>query len=139
MTMGKRTAWLSRTRSMIGKLLPVGQDQHRVGVFGRFVDAGRSAFLRGRQHFLGALHGGRIVGRDGCAGFEQLLDHVDGGRLANIVGVALEGQAEGRQRLPRRVHSAESTLLKKMSFWVSLILRTSCSSWKSTPCCCATQ
>ncbi len=40
------------------------------------------------------LHGGRIVGGDGAAFGEQHLDELDGGRFADVVGLAFEGEAE---------------------------------------------
>ena len=48
----------------------------------------------GGKFGLGALHGGGVVGDDGAALGEQHLDQVDGGRFADVVGFALEGEAE---------------------------------------------
>ena len=53
----------------------------------------------GGQFLLGALHGGGIVGGDGAAFGQQHLDEVDGGRFADVVGLALEGEAEHAEAL----------------------------------------
>ena len=54
---------------------------------------------RGGRASCGALHGGGIVGGDGAAFGEQHLDQVDGGRFADVVGLALEGEAEDAEAL----------------------------------------
>ena len=59
-----------------------------VGVFGVL------QLRAGGKFGLGALDGGWVVGGDGAAFGEQHLDHVDGGGLADVVGLALEGEAE---------------------------------------------
>ena len=48
----------------------------------------------GGKFGLGALDGGWVVGGDGAAFGEQHLDQVDGGGFADVVGLALEGEAE---------------------------------------------
>ncbi len=61
------------------------------------------------------------------------------GRLANIVGVALEGQAQGGQPLAAQGPQRGAHLVEE-DFPLGIVdLADLLSSWKSTPCCCATQ
>src|ERR1035441_7610148 len=106
----------------VGEFLPVGQNQYRVCILGCLVEvSGVDHSVRWRQHCLGTLPGGGIVGCDSSSRVQKFLVDFDG------------------RWLGRSVQSADSTLLKNTSFCVSFILRISCSSWKFTPRCWATQ
>jgi len=82
----------------IGKLFPLGEDQQGVGAGSGFV-GGAGVFEVGIHHFLGAIHGGGIVGGDLAAFLHQRLHDEDGRGFANVVGAALEGEAEDAETL----------------------------------------
>ena len=97
-----------------GELLPLGQNQKSIGVAGGFV---------GIVHELGArvqdlarpLRRRRIVGRNLAAFLQQRLHQQNGGRFADIVGAALESQAQhaqtlAAQRPQRGAHFAQEAL-----------------------------
>ena len=97
---GKADCGVKAHQIDVGKFLPVRQNQHRVGVLGRRINiCGIAKLRRGRHHCFGALHGRRIVRRHRGARVQQPLDDVDSRRLSNIVGIALESQAQRRQPL----------------------------------------
>ena len=78
-----------------GELSPVGEDEQGVYVGGRGVGVFCVLKLRaGGKLLLGALDGGGVVGDDGASFGEQHLDQINGGGLADVVGFALEGEAE---------------------------------------------
>src|SRR5580698_2104483 len=77
----------------IGKLFPLGKDEQGVGAVGGFV-GGACVFETGVHGFLGAFHGGGIVGGDLAAFLQQSLHQEKSGRFANVVGTALEGKTE---------------------------------------------
>src|SRR6266849_7733796 len=62
----------------IGEFLPLGEDQQGIGAVGRFVGGVRE-FNAGVHHFLGALHGGGIVGGDLAAFLQKSLHNKDCG------------------------------------------------------------
>ena len=55
-----------------GKLFPVGENEDRVGIFRSFKNCFGVLHFCGRgQDGFRAIHGGRIVSGDGCAGFGE--------------------------------------------------------------------
>ena len=77
----------------VGEFLPLGKDQQGVGAGGGFV-GGAGIFEIAVHGFLSAFHGGGIVGGDLAAFLQQSLHQEKSGRFANVVGAALEGEAE---------------------------------------------
>ena len=113
---GEADNFLEACQVDLAKLLPVGQDQERVGVLGRVVNVLRIAkFLRWRHRRPGVFHGGRIIGRNQGASIDEFPDYFDGGRLANVIGIALERESKRRQPFAaqgpqRRAHLVEEDL-----------------------------
>ena len=72
--------------------LPFGQQQHQLGAVERSFDGGLEAQLRVAQP--GVVDRGRVRDGDVRAGVGQLLGHVQGGGVADVVGVRFEGRAQ---------------------------------------------
>src|ERR1700733_7086516 len=81
-----------------GEFFPLGKDQDSVGAFGGLIRVGRELYGR-RQDFLGALHGGGIVGANVAAFAQQFFDEQQRRGFANVVGAAFEGEAEPAKAL----------------------------------------
>ena len=79
------------------ELVPLGRDDDAVGAFGGLVGVG--AVVDRRQQGLRRRHRRRVEGADLRAALHESLDHRNGGRVAHVVRVALEGQAEYGDRL----------------------------------------
>ncbi len=78
-----------------GELAPVGEDEQCVCCFGGGVGVCGEAEMRGGgDDGGGPRHGCGIVGGDGASFGEEHVDEIDGGRLSDVVGLALEGQPE---------------------------------------------
>jgi len=80
----------------VGEFLPLGEDQQSVGAAGRLVSrvSERDA---GRHYFPGSLHGSGIVGCDLTALLQERLHKEECRGFADVVGPALEGEAEHGQ------------------------------------------
>ncbi len=74
------------------ELIPLGRDDDPVGALGGLV--GVRAEGDRRQERLRRGHRRGVEGADRRAAFDEALDDRDRRRLAHVVGVALEGQAE---------------------------------------------
>ena len=79
------------------ELLPLGDDHQRVGAFRARVWP--VAIGDVAEDGLRLLHAGRIVGADLRPHVLQRGDQRDRGRLAHVVGIRLEGEAEHRDGL----------------------------------------
>src|ERR1017187_3549890 len=77
----------------VGEFLPLREDEQSVGAVGRLVSGVGEGDV-GRDYFLGALHGGWIVGGDLTALLQERLHKKECGRFADIVGTSLESEAE---------------------------------------------
>ena len=81
----------------LGELRPLGQHQQHVGV-GRGPED-RAGVLQLGMSRAGPVHGGRVVGDHARAVPVQGPGHVQGGRVADVVGVGLEREPEDGDRL----------------------------------------
>jgi len=99
------------------ELRPIREDEEGVGVFSGFVCvAGVAEIGSCGKNLLGTLHGGGVEGNDRTTLGEEHLDEFNCRRLADIVGFALEGEAEDAEPLAAkgpqsRTYLAEEPLL----------------------------
>ena len=79
------------------EFVPFGQDHHAVGAFQRVIGVLRRD--PGSDAWRASLCAFRIIGADGGAGLLQIGQDHQAGRIAHVVGVGLEGQAQHRDGL----------------------------------------
>src|SRR6516165_190302 len=100
-----------------GKLGPIGEDEHSVGIGNSIVGVSCVAKpVARRQYLLGALHRRGIEGGNGAAFVEQHLYDLDRRGLTDVVGISFEGEAKHTKTLApqvpqRRANLADEALL----------------------------
>src|SRR4029077_2726476 len=98
----------------LGERRPVTQNEEGVSFPGGQIGIVDVLHRRaGGQVQHGALTGGRIIGDDGAALFEEHANDVKCGRLAYIVGATLEGESQDSNALTAEGPKSGADLVKE--------------------------
>ena len=106
-----------------GEFGPVGQDEEGVGIFRCRVGVVYITETRAwRKNLLRSFDCGWVVGGDGTAFGEEHFDDVNCGRLANVVGLSLEGEAENAEAFAAEGPQGRANLIEKAFLLLSVDL-----------------
>ncbi len=102
---------------------PVGEDEEGVSVVGRGIRAVDVAEIgTGGKSLLSALDGCGIVGSDGAALGEEHLDEVNCRRLADVVGLTFEGEAENADALAAKIPEGRADFVEEAPLLLAIYL-----------------